>query len=106
MANNDIQNNFIINNDLINDISCNEHHVKNRPYDRYCLTCKKNICKWCENHNSHELVELDSIEPSENNFFVCEDNLEKMKSNINVINEKPKEIKQLEILTRELMDYI
>ena len=41
--------NYLIDYSLINDIEC-EHNNKKRTYNKFCLTCKKNICSWCKGH--------------------------------------------------------
>ena len=80
-------NGYIINEQLLNETQC-QHKLKKQLFNKYCETCKKNICNWCKGHNNHQTIELDSIEPNEEKFEEIENSIKQMKSIKKEIDEK------------------
>ena len=78
---------YSINNDLIYDFEC-LHNKRKRPYNKYCMTCKKNICSWCKDHENHKIISFDSIEPDEEMFNKYENQLVKMQSIKDELNKR------------------
>ena len=72
-------NNYFIDEQLINDIQC-KHNNKIKPYNKFCLSCEKNICNWCKGHEKHKIISYDSIEPNQEKYEEYEKNLLNMKS--------------------------
>ena len=74
------ENSYIIDEKKLNDIQCDLHKIK-KSYSKYCKTCEKNLCNWCEGHDNHELVEFSSLD---NNFrelyLTYEEKLKRMES--------------------------
>ena len=62
-----INDNYILNKQLINNFEC-KHNNKKNPYNRYCFSCRKDICNWCKGHENHKLVSLESIEPNQEKY--------------------------------------
>ena len=73
------QNNYEINTKLLNDIKCNLHQCK-KQYNKYCVTCNKNLCQWCEGHNNHQIIEFNSLDKGPELFKIYEEKLGKMES--------------------------
>ena len=73
------QNNYEINTKLLNDIKCNLHQCK-KQYNKYCVTCNKNLCPWCEGHNNHQIIEFNSLDKGPELFKIYEEKLGKMES--------------------------
>ena len=84
---------YSINNDLIYDFEC-LHNKRKRPYNKYCMTCKKNICSWCKDHENHKIISFDSIEPDEEMFNKYENQLVKMQSIKDELNKRKLKIVQ------------
>ena len=96
---------YNINKQLLDDIQC-IHKVKKRPYIKYCISCKKNLCTWCKGHESHNIVSLDSLEPDEEKYKVCEDKLIEMQSIEDEIKKKDSEVFQIKQDINDLNDLI
>ena len=74
------QNSYIIDEKELNDIQCDLHEIK-KGYSKYCKTCEKNICNWCEGHDNHELIEFFSLDNKFKELYPkYEENLNKMES--------------------------
>ena len=73
------KNNYIIDKNILNDIECNCHELKRR-YIKYCLTCDKNLCNWCEGHDKHELKDFNSLDPGPEAYRLYEEKLSKMEA--------------------------
>ncbi len=58
---------YIINEKLLNETQC-QHNLIKKSFNKYCETCKKNICNWCKGHNNHQTIELDLLEPVKKNL--------------------------------------
>ena len=97
--------NYLIDYSLINDIEC-EHNNKKRTYNKFCLTCKKNICSWCKGHENHEKINLDSIEPDEKKYDEFDNKMSNMKLIGEIIEKKYTEIIQIQKYIKELNDII
>ena len=78
---------YYINKDIIYDYECS-HNNRKKLYNRYCKTCKKNICNWCKGHDNHNVINFDSIEPNEETFDKFEKQLIHMKSIGDELNKK------------------
>ena len=65
MAKNEGQ--YIIDQKLINDIIC-KHPNKERIYNKYCITCKKNICFWCKGHKNHKTTHMNQLNQIKKNM--------------------------------------
>ena len=52
-----------INLSKLKDKMCILHGIQ-KPYNKYCKTCQKNICSWCTQHEKHQLINLNSLESS------------------------------------------
>jgi len=78
---------YYINKDIIYDYECS-HNNRKKLYNRYCKTCKKNICNWCKGHDNHNIINLDSIEPNEETYDKFEKQLMHMKSIGDELNKK------------------
>ena len=84
-ANHNINHN-IIKYDLKNYI-CQKH---NEPFIKYCKECNKNYCFSCEEeHDEHETISLSKLRP---NIDEVKNNLIKMKKEIDLFNNKVKQI--------------
>ena len=68
---------YFLNRQLIDDYEC-QHNKKKCHYNRYCISCKKDICAWCKGHESHRLIILESIEPNQEKYEKYEKNILKM----------------------------
>ena len=79
MNSNDIRDQYFIREDLTNDIECKHNNIK-KAYIGYCLSCKKNICFWCQGHKLHEIIKFDEIEPSQKDYEKAEEELKNMLS--------------------------
>ena len=64
------------------------HNNRKKPYNKYCRTCKKNICNWCKGHEKHNIIRFDSIEPDEDLFNKFEKKLVNMQSIGDELNKK------------------
>ena len=73
------KNNYIIDKNILNDIECNCHELKRR-YIKYCLTCDKNLCNWCEGHDKHELKDFNTLDPGPEAYRLYEEKLSKMEA--------------------------
>jgi len=69
--------NYIIDKSILNDIECNCHELKKR-YIKYCFTCDKNLCNWCEGHESHKTKDYNSLDPGPESYHLYEEKLSKM----------------------------
>ena len=69
---------FIIEN-LINDIECKHNNIK-KTYIGFCLSCKKNFCSWCKEHQLHNIIKFDEIEPSQEDYEKVEEGMKNMQS--------------------------
>jgi len=73
------KNNYIIDKSILNDIECNSYELK-KKYTKYCCTCNKNLCNWCEGHDNHELKDFNSLDPGPESYHLYEEKLSKMES--------------------------
>ncbi len=65
---------------------CTEHQKK---YMCYCSDCKKNICNDClRAHNKHNNMNFDDFVPKDPEIKECKRNLEKMKQNKKLFDDK------------------
>ena len=67
-----------INLSKLKDKMCILHGIQ-KPYNKYCKTCQKNICSWCIQHENHQLINLNSLESSVEKYNESIENLKKMK---------------------------
>ena len=65
---------------------CNNHY---EPYDKYCSSCKKDICIICEkNHSDHDIIPYSKIKPNVNKL---KQKIDELKEKIDNYKEKIKE---------------
>ena len=72
-------NDYIIDESKINDVICDLHDIP-RSYNKYCKTCNKNLCNWCNGHNDHYLIDFTSLDPGPEVYKSNEEKLNKMSS--------------------------
>ena len=97
-----MENNYFINETLIKDIEC-KHKER---YNKYCLSCEKNICDMCKGHENHRKIEFNSIEPEQRTYEEFKKNLSEMNYIGEDIKKKYNKIIQIKDLVVDLYTII
>jgi len=93
-----MENNYFINETLIKDTEC-KHKER---YNKYCLSCEKNICDMCKGHENHRKIEFNSIEPEQRTYEEFKKNLSEMNYIGEDIKKKYNKIIQIKDLVVDL----
>ena len=68
------------------DYICEKH---NDPFINYCCSCKKNLCLYCNDHNSHECISFEKIIPNRDDL---RNGIEKLRKKLDKFDDKIKEL--------------